>query len=142
MQTKKQNINTQLFVTMLTACLGLLIVGTPSQDAQARNLIREELTRVYVSTEFDEEDLNSIQDTDAETNLRQRLARKVRNLLNDFNFGLSAKQGNDVTLGLFTLPIQEFFELPQASFISYQSQQVSTNNNHTLIVSNLARASL
>lgn len=141
MQTRKQNINTQLFVTMLTACLSLLIVGTSSQEAQAKNLIREELTRVYVSNEFEEDDLSSLQNAD-ETNFRKRLVRKVRNLLNDFNFSLSTNQGNDVALGLFTLPKQEFFELPQASFISYQSQQVSTYNNHTLTVSNLARASL
>lgn len=136
--TKKQNINSQLFVTMLTACLGLLIVSSPSQ-AQAKNLIREELVRVYVSENSSSED--STKDVNAKTNLR-RFVRRVQNLLNDFTFNLSAKQQNDFALGFFALPRAEVFNLPQTSFFSYQGKSVSISNNHTLTVSNLARASL
>ena len=139
MQTKKQNINAQLFVvTMLSACIGLLIVGSPSQ-VQAKNLIREELTRQFASENFSEENLASAETVDAENNLRiKRFVSKVRNLFK----GLNLSQRNDFALGFFALPKTEQFELPQAKLFSYRSQRVSISNNHTISISNLARASL
>lgn len=140
MQTKRNNINTPFFVTMLTACLGLLIVGTSSQ-AQAKSLTDKELIHVFTSADFSEKDLTSLQGIQDKNNHGlQRFVLKFRNLINDFT--LSAKQFDDFALGFFALPRQQVFELSQTSFLSYQSQKVSTYNNHTLTVSNLARASL
>jgi hypothetical protein len=140
MQTKRNNINTPFFVTMLTACLGLLIVGTSSQ-AQAKSLTNQELTRSTASADFGETDLASFDGIEIKNNHRlQRFVLKFRNLINDFT--LSAKQFDNFALGFFALPNQQVYELSQTSFVFYKSQKVSTYNNHTLTISNLARASL
>jgi|GEM_PF-5583444 len=145
MQTKKHNINTQLFVvTVLSAWLGLLIVGTPSQ-AQARSFVKEELAKRHsCDVDFSKADLTSTRKAENKKDFRlQRFVLKVRNLINDFAFTFGdTHQSKDFTLNLFAFTKQQNFELLNANCSTYQSQKVSIHNNNTVNITHLPRASL
>ena len=147
MQTRRNNINTHLFATALAAWLGLLIVGVPPAQANAKTLVRIEVVKAHSSaTNFDEDfSLSTKEEADIAKRLPlHRLVSTFQNFINDFTLRVGQSQpSNGLAIGFYSLPSAQNFE-PQfaGSPTKYPSQKVSTSNNHVLVVTNLARASL